>query len=152
MTCAIQLLSVTCSLMWHDMPSTSTGSFAEMWGCSCHLLGTLLHNSDRCTHIYFHRSQAGPRCGSFQTLLNVSHSLWIFNLEPVQYVPEPTAGLRTEVTVRPGLVLFLTQASRLSGVACSANLVLHFSLLSPLGLKRKRNLKEQLLGTTEGWD
>lgn len=103
-------------------------------------------------HIYFPRSQAGPRCGCFQTLLNVSHRLRIFNLEPMQYGTEPTAGLRPEVTLRPGLVLFLTQASRLSGASCSANLALHFSLLSPLGLKRKRDLTEQLLGTTEGWD
>lgn len=102
----------------------------------------LLGNSDR--RICFHRLQAAAKCGSFQTLLNVSHRLWICNLEPVQHLTGTTAELRTQLIESPVLVLFLVQASHLSDTPCWANSVLRFSLLSPHQRNRRRNGRKKL--------
>lgn len=104
----------------------------------------LQRNSYRWMHIRFHRLQAVAKCGSFQTLLNVSHRLWICNLEPVQHLTGTTAELRTQFIESPVLVLFLVQASHLSNTPCWVNSVVHFSLLSPHQRNRKRNWRKKL--------
>lgn len=125
--------------MWHDMQI-----FPELLSKICEdAFFTCLISSGE--YICFHRLQAVAKRGIFQTLLNVSHRLWICNLEPVQHLTGTTAELRTQRIGSPVLFLFLIyQTSHLSNTPCWANSVVPFSLLSPHQHNRKWNWRKKL--------